>query len=108
MNQGEVLMSGTPGEVRRPLNPIGSMYAHGEEWTARSPSGDRLGRGEHVRVVGQDGLTLLVERSGSIFGRITPAAGVSESGSVAARGAVGSDERPILPEPGDQQEVFSP
>ena len=30
------LPANTVGEVRRPLTPIGSVYAGGEEWTARS------------------------------------------------------------------------
>jgi membrane-bound serine protease (ClpP class) len=49
------------GEVRRPLAPIGSVYASGEEWTARSADHRPLSRGTAVRVVGYDGLTLLVE-----------------------------------------------
>jgi membrane-bound serine protease (ClpP class) len=48
-------------EVRRPLTPIGSVYAGGEEWTARASSDATVGRGTHVRVVGQEGLTLIVE-----------------------------------------------
>ncbi len=52
--------AGTPGEVRAPLAPVGSVYAAGEEWTARV-AGPELGRGAKVRVVAQDGLTLIVE-----------------------------------------------
>jgi membrane-bound ClpP family serine protease len=52
--------AGTPGEVRRSLNPLGSVYAAGEEWTARSTAGP-LARGTAVVVVGQEGLTLIVE-----------------------------------------------
>ena len=51
------------GEVRRPLMPIGSVYAGGEEWTARTPDERPLQRGTPVRVVGQEGLTLIVENS---------------------------------------------
>jgi membrane-bound serine protease (ClpP class) len=51
---------GTHGEVRVSLNPIGSVYAAGEEWTARS-NGRALERGTPVVVVGQEGLTLIVE-----------------------------------------------
>jgi membrane-bound serine protease (ClpP class) len=51
---------GTPGEVRAPLAPIGSVFAAGEEWTARAVDRE-LGRGAKVRVVSQDGLTLIVE-----------------------------------------------
>jgi membrane-bound serine protease (ClpP class) len=56
-------------EVRRPLTPIGSVYAGGEEWTARSADEETVGRGTQVRVVGQDGLTLIVE---SIEGNVAP------------------------------------
>lgn len=58
---GGVLAVGTPAEVRRPLDPTGSVFAAGEEWTARSADGRRIGRGTPVRVVRQDGLTLIVE-----------------------------------------------
>ena len=51
---------GTPGEVRLSLDPVGSVYAAGEEWTARS-TGEPLERGTPVVVVGQEGLTLIVE-----------------------------------------------
>jgi membrane-bound ClpP family serine protease len=50
-------------EVRRPLTPIGSVYAGGEEWTARAADDVTVGRGTQVRVVGQDGLVLIVERA---------------------------------------------
>jgi len=49
------------GQVRRPLTPIGSVYAGGEEWTARSADERPLERGTPVRVVRQEGLTLVVE-----------------------------------------------
>jgi membrane-bound serine protease (ClpP class) len=58
------------GEVRRPLTPIGSVYAGGEEWTARSADERPIERGTPVRVVKLDGLTLVVEPSG---GSISPA-----------------------------------
>lgn len=54
------LPSGTVGEVRSPLAPLGSVYAAGEEWSARS-TGPALDRGTKVRVLGQEGLTLIVE-----------------------------------------------
>jgi membrane-bound serine protease (ClpP class) len=58
---GARLATGTPAVVRRPLEPIGSVYAAGEEWTART-AGDRpLDRGTPVKVVGIDGLTVIVE-----------------------------------------------
>ena len=53
---------GTHGSVRRDLVPGGTVYASGEEWTARTTDGSSLDRGAPVRVVGHDGLTLIVER----------------------------------------------
>lgn len=53
------------GEVRRPLTPIGSVYAGGEEWTAKSADEQPLARGTPVRVVRQEGLTLVVEPTDS-------------------------------------------
>ena len=55
------LAMGAPAEVRRPLDPIGSVYAAGEEWTARSIDDVPLARGTRVRVVRQEGLVLVVE-----------------------------------------------
>ena len=66
---GLALPPGTVGEVRNPLGPFGSVYAAGEEWTARSANDEPLERGTPVRVVNQDGLTIVVE----------PAAGPSGS-----------------------------
>jgi membrane-bound serine protease (ClpP class) len=57
----EILPSGTPASVRRTLTPTGTVYAAGEEWTARSRDGLMLERGTPVRVVGHDGIVLLVE-----------------------------------------------
>ncbi len=53
---------GTSATVRRDLLPEGSIYGAGEEWTARASDGSRLTRGTPVRVVGHDGLTVIVER----------------------------------------------
>ena len=55
------LPPGSVGVVRRPIEPIGSIHAAGEEWSARSAHGQALERGVHVRVVATEGLTLLVE-----------------------------------------------
>ena len=55
---------GTPGVARTALAPRGVVYAAGEDWTARSETGTKIARGDHVRVVGQEDLTLVVE-SGS-------------------------------------------
>ena len=57
--------AGTAGEVKSPLAPTGSVYAVGEEWTARTADGSTLERGASVAVVGQEGLTLIVEPTGS-------------------------------------------
>ena len=58
---GATIAPGTAAVVRRPLEPVGSVYAAGEEWTARSVGGAQLRRGTPVRIVGVDGLTVLVE-----------------------------------------------
>jgi membrane-bound serine protease (ClpP class) len=55
------LPPGTRGEVRMPLAPVGSVYAAGEEWTARSADARPLDRGTPIRVVREEGLTLIVE-----------------------------------------------
>ena len=56
---------GTPGQVRSPLSPLGSVIAAGEEWSARTADGRPLERGTPVRVVKVDGLTLTVEPDAS-------------------------------------------
>ncbi|MGA3030869.1 MAG: NfeD family protein [Candidatus Limnocylindrales bacterium] len=53
---------GLVGEVRRDLAPVGTVYVGREEWSARTRDGGPLGRDAKVRVVGQEGLTLIVER----------------------------------------------
>jgi membrane-bound ClpP family serine protease len=40
------------------------VYAVGEEWTARTADGRTLERGAPVAVIGQEGLTLIVEPTG--------------------------------------------
>lgn len=52
---------GSSGVVRRPLEPTGSIYAGGEEWSARAVDDRPLGRGALVRIVAREGLTLVVE-----------------------------------------------
>ncbi len=63
---------GTTGEVRRPLAPVGSVYAAGEEWTARSVDGRSLDRGAAVRIVDRDGLVVIVEPAGGSGGSPDP------------------------------------
>jgi membrane-bound serine protease (ClpP class) len=55
------LPPGTAGVVRRSVDPLGSVYVGGEEWSARSSDGRPLERGTPVRVVETDGLTVIVE-----------------------------------------------
>jgi membrane protein implicated in regulation of membrane protease activity len=40
---------------------MGSVYISGEDWTARSANDQPIERGTPVRVVGVEGLTVLVE-----------------------------------------------
>ncbi len=61
VDTGALVLIGTASEVRRALIPTGTVYAAGEEWTARSADGRRLERGTPVRMVGQDGLVLIVD-----------------------------------------------
>jgi Membrane-bound serine protease (ClpP class) len=49
------------GVVRRSIEPLGSVYVAGEEWSARTVDGRPLERGVPVRVVATDGLTVIVE-----------------------------------------------
>ena len=65
---GVAVASGTVGEVRTPLAPIGTVYAGGEEWSAKSADEQVLQRGTPVRIVRQDGLTLIVEASDTAVG----------------------------------------
>jgi len=58
---GAAISADTLGEVRRPLTPIGSVYAGGEEWTARAADERPLPRGTAVKIIRQEGLTLIVE-----------------------------------------------
>jgi membrane-bound serine protease (ClpP class) len=58
---GERLQVGGHASVRRPLTPVGSVFVAGEEWSARTVDGRQLDRGTPVRVVGVDGLIVLVE-----------------------------------------------
>ena len=58
---GYGLVADALGEVRRTLTPIGSVYAGGEEWTARASDERPLERGTPVRILRQEGLTLVVE-----------------------------------------------
>jgi membrane-bound serine protease (ClpP class) len=65
VGSGPAVTPGAEGVVRRPLEPVGSIYTAGEEWSARSADGRPLERGSRVRVVKVDGLTLTVEPEAS-------------------------------------------
>lgn len=58
---GSLQVVGQGGKVARPIDPVGSILAVGEEWTARSADGRSIPRGARVRVVRLDGLTVYVE-----------------------------------------------
>jgi membrane-bound serine protease (ClpP class) len=78
---------GTEGSVRRTMTPLGTLYAAGEEWSARSVDGATLERGTLVRVVGHEGMTLIV----------TPATaaqpGVAVAAPLGGRSAIGGGDR---------------
>jgi membrane-bound serine protease (ClpP class) len=57
---GAEALIGAEVEVRDAISPVGSVRVKGELWRARCALGAE--RGELVRVVGIDGLTLVVER----------------------------------------------
>jgi membrane-bound serine protease (ClpP class) len=58
---GPLLDAGAMAQVRASLAPLGVVYAGGEEWSARTVDGALVAPGTTVRVVGRDGLTLIVE-----------------------------------------------
>jgi membrane-bound serine protease (ClpP class) len=62
---GATIGPGAVGQVRSPLAPLGSVIANGEEWSARTASGQPLERGTPIRVIKVEGLTLTVEPDAS-------------------------------------------
>jgi membrane-bound serine protease (ClpP class) len=58
---GAIVPVGSIGQVRGELHPLGVVYAAGEDWTARTRDGQPIPRGSSVRILGQEGLTLIVE-----------------------------------------------
>ncbi len=50
---------GQVGEARSAIAPVGSVYVGGELWSAKSQS--TIAQGSQVRVVGREGLMLVVE-----------------------------------------------
>jgi membrane-bound ClpP family serine protease len=56
------MLVGALGEVRTPVGPEGGqVFVNGELWAARAARGGVLSRGERVRVVNMEELTLTVE-----------------------------------------------
>jgi membrane-bound serine protease (ClpP class) len=53
---------GMVAEVRSELAPTGTVYVGRESWTAREKSGQSVAPGARVKVVKQEGLTLIVEK----------------------------------------------
>jgi membrane-bound serine protease (ClpP class) len=60
---GPLVPVGSQAEVRKPLDPTGTVYSAGEEWTARADASAVLQRGTTVRVTGNEGMMLLVEQT---------------------------------------------
>ena len=56
---GAQTLIGTEGVVSAPCRPVGQIRLNGEIWEARCEAG--ASPGDRVRVVGRDGLTLIVE-----------------------------------------------
>lgn len=56
---------GATGTVGSRIAPRGSVYVNREHWSARSRDGAPIDRGASVRVLGVEGLTLVVEPEGS-------------------------------------------
>ena len=56
-----IVPPGSRGIAKTDLAPSGVVLVVGEQWTARSGSGAEIASGQRVRVVAQDGLTLIVE-----------------------------------------------
>jgi membrane-bound serine protease (ClpP class) len=60
---GTVNVVGQIGKVEAALDPVGTVYVARESWTARESNGATLDRGTSVKVVAQEGLTLIVEKA---------------------------------------------
>lgn len=58
---GSETLIGKQAKVVSACRPIGQVVVDGERWEARCEAG--AGTGETVRIVGRDGLRLVVERS---------------------------------------------
>lgn len=69
---GPIVDIGSGAVVRSSLFPVGVVYTAGEEWTARTIDDSPLPPGTPVRVVRQDGLTLIVEAESTGDATISP------------------------------------
>ncbi len=58
---GTLSVVGLTGKVTHPIDPLGTVHAAGEEWSARSVGGIPIPRGTRVTIVRKDGLVLFVE-----------------------------------------------
>jgi membrane-bound serine protease (ClpP class) len=58
LNEDDLLL-GVEGRVVQPIDPIGVVHVHGENWTATSDA--PIEAGEEVVVLERDGLQLRVE-----------------------------------------------
>ena len=58
---------GQIGDVRRTLEPRGTVYAAGELWTAESESGEIIESGESVVVTEMEGVILIVRREDEVL-----------------------------------------
>ena len=56
---GVETLIGETAVVTEPCRPVGQVRLQGETWEARCQAG--AGTGDEVRVIGRDGLTLVVE-----------------------------------------------
>jgi membrane-bound serine protease (ClpP class) len=78
---------GTEGSVRRTLAPVGTIHAAGEEWSARMADEAIVERGTLVRVVGHEGMTLIVTPATAA----EPGAGLAPP--LGGRSAIGGGDR---------------
>ena len=58
-------VTGQKGVVKKAIDPLGVVQVAGEEWSARSSTGDPLAEGERIVVTAAEGLYLLVAPRGS-------------------------------------------
>lgn len=55
-------LTGEKGRARTDLNPEGLVFVHGEYWNAITKDKSEIKKGEEIKVVGNDGLKLIVEK----------------------------------------------